>query len=579
MNIFRDFKSKIEAELKALDLPASLDFSRVTVEPPRDPSHGDLSTNAALVLAKDAGLKPRDLADRLAERLKQLPDVTDVTVAGPGFLNWRLAETVWRAQLSGILAAGTRFASAPNKGVKVNVEYVSANPTGPMHVGHARGAVVGDALARLLEKAGYDVTREYYINDAGAQVDVLARSAHLRYREALGQDIGEIPAGLYPGDYLVPVGQALAAKYGDKFAKAPEADWLAEIRAFAIAAMLELIKADLLAMGVNHAVFASERALVEAGKVEEAFQALEAKGLIYTGTLEPPKGKTPDDWEPRPQVLFKSSQFGDDTDRPLKKSDGSWTYFASDIAYHFDKYQRGFATQIDVWGADHGGYIKRMQAAVKAITEGQGELDVKICQLVNLLENGAPVKMSKRAGTFVTLRDVVDRVGKDVVRFIMLTRKNDAALDFDLAKVVEQSKENPVFYVQYANARAHSVFRNAAEAFPGLATDAAALAKADLARLTDPDEIALIKLMATWPRIVDSAAEAHEPHRVAFYLQELAAAFHGLWNKGNSDIGARFIVAGDRGITEARMALLRGVTAVIASGLDVLGVAPVEEMR
>jgi len=579
MNIFRDFKTKIETELKALNLPAGLDFARVTVEPPRDASHGDLSTNAALVLAKDAGLKPRDLADRLAERLKQLPDVTDVSVAGPGFLNWKLAETVWRAQLSGILAAGTRFASAPAKGVKVNVEYVSANPTGPMHVGHARGAVVGDALARLLEKAGYDVTREYYINDAGAQVDVLARSAHLRYREALGEAVGEIPAGLYPGDYLVPVGQALAAKYGDRFAKAAEAEWLAEIRAFAIAAMLELIKADLLAMGVNHAVFASERALVEAGKVEEAFQALEAKGLIYTGVLEPPKGKTPDDWEPRPQVLFKSSQFGDDTDRPLKKSDGSWTYFASDIAYHFDKYQRGFATQIDVWGADHGGYIKRMQAAVKAITEGQGELDVKICQLVNLLENGEPVKMSKRAGTFVTLRDVVDRVGKDVVRFIMLTRKNDAALDFDFAKVKEQSKENPVFYVQYANARAHSVFRNAADAFPGLATDAASLAKTDLARLTDPDEIALIKLMATWPRIVDSAAEAHEPHRVAFYLQEVAAAFHGLWNKGNSDIGARFIVADDRGITEARMALLRGVTAVIASGLDVLGVAPVEEMR
>jgi len=579
MNIFRDFKSKIEQELKALNLPAGLDFGRVTVEPPRDPSHGDLSTNAALVLAKDAGLKPRDLADKLAERLKQLPDVTDVSVAGPGFLNWKLAETLWRDQLSGILAAGPRFASAPKKGGKVNVEYVSANPTGPMHVGHARGAVVGDALARLLEKAGYDVTREYYINDAGAQVDVLARSAHLRYREALGEAIGEIPAGLYPGDYLVPVGQALAAKYGDKFAKAPEADWLAEVRAFAIAAMLDLIKADLLSMGVKHAVFASERALVEAGKVEEAFQALDAKGLIYTGVLEPPKGKTPDDWEPRPQVLFKSSQFGDDTDRPLKKSDGSWTYFASDIAYHFDKYQRGFATQIDVWGADHGGYIKRMQAAVKAITEGQGDLDVKICQLVNLLENGEPVKMSKRAGTFVTLRDVVDRVGKDVVRFIMLTRKNDAALDFDLAKVVEQSKENPVFYVQYANARAHSVFRNAAEAFPGMATDAATLAKADLARLTDPDEIALIKLMATWPRIVDSAAEAHEPHRVAFFLQELAAAFHGLWNKGNSDIGARFIVAGDRGITEARMALLRGVTAVIASGLDVLGVAPVEEMR
>jgi arginyl-tRNA synthetase len=584
MNLYKDFKSEIAKVLQDLaaagTVPAGLDPARAVVEPPRDPSHGDLSTNAALVLSKDAGLKPRDFAQHLAAGLAKLPGVTEATVAGPGFVNLRLKDDVWREQLRGVLAAGTAHGdSRLGQSEAVNVEYVSANPTGPMHVGHGRGAVFGDALARLLEKAGFAVTREYYINDAGAQVDVLARSAHLRYREALGEEIGEIPSGLYPGEYMKDVGQALAARDGKKWLDAAESEWLAPVRGFAIEQLMALIKEDLGALGIRHSVFASERALVEAGKVDEAFKALDDRGLVYKGTLEPPKGKTPDDWEPREQVLFKATQFGDDVDRPLKKSDGSWTYFASDIAYHYDKFKRGFRSMIDVWGADHGGYIKRMQAAVTAITDKQGSLDVKICQLVNLTENGQPVKMSKRAGTFVTLRDVVDRVGKDVVRFIMLTRKNDAALDFDLAKVLEQSKDNPVFYVQYAHARAHSVFRNAAEEFAGLNTDAATLSGAQLDRLTDPDELALIKLMATWPRVVESAAEAHEPHRIAFYLGDLAAAFHGLWNKGNTDVGARFIVKGDLDLTKARLALVRAVATVIASGLAVLGVTPVEEMR
>lgn len=584
MNLYKDFQLEIAKVLgdmaAAGTVPAGLNVSRVVVEPPRDPSHGDLSTNAALMLAKDAGLKPRDFAQHLAAGLAKLPSVTEVTVAGPGFVNLRLKDDVWRDQLRGILSVGTGFGDSQlGKSAQVNVEYVSANPTGPMHVGHGRGAVFGDALARLLEKAGYAVTREYYINDAGAQVDVLARSAHLRYREALGEAIGEIPTGLYPGDYMKDLGQALAARDGKKWLIVPESEWLAPLRAFAIEQLLALIKTDLAALDIHHAVFASERGLVEGGKVEEAFKALDERGLVYRGTLEPPKGKTPDDWEPREQVLFKSTQFGDDVDRPLQKSDGSWTYFASDIAYHYDKFKRGFHIMIDVWGADHGGYIKRMQAAVSAITDQQAALDVKICQLVNLTENGQPVKMSKRAGTFVTLREVVDRVGKDVVRFIMLTRKNDASLDFDLAKALEQSKDNPVFYVQYAHARVHSVFRNVMEAFPDLSTDAASLRGAKLERLTDPDELALIKLMATWPRLVESAAEAHEPHRIAFYLSELAAAFHGLWNKGNTDIGARFIVKGDAELTKARFALLRAVATVIASGLAVLGVTPVEEMR
>ena len=448
-----------------------------------------------------------------------------------------------------------------------------------MHVGHGRGAVVGDALAALLGKAGFDVTREYYINDAGAQVDVLARSAHLRYREALGEAIGDIPEGLYPGDYLKDVGKALAERDGDKWQKADEADWLPIFRDFSVDAMMALIRNDLAALGVEHAVFTSERGLADTGAIRQAVDWLEDRDLVYMGTLEPPKGKLPDDWEERPQLLFKATEFGDDIDRPLRKSDESWTYFASDIAYHRDKFQRGFATMVDVWGADHKGYVKRMQAAVKAITENRGALDVRLCNLVNLLDGGQPVKMSKRAGTFVTLREVVDEVGKDVVRFIMLTRNNEALLDFDLQKVTEQSRDNPVFYVQYAHARICSVIRNAAVAFPGLALDDSSLSDADMSQLRDSSELAMIKLLTGWPRVVEGAAAAHEPHRVAFYLSDLAAAFHGFWNRGNDNETLRFIVPGDAEMTRARVALARSVAVVIASGLAIMGVAPVEEMR
>lgn len=584
MNPFKHFRDTILAALDGLAaegrLPTRLDASKVTAEPPREAAHGDISTNAAMVLAKAAGIKPRDLAELLAERLRSVPHVTAVEVAGPGFINLRLDDAFWRERLRDVLRQGRRYGDSDlGKGIKVDVEYVSANPTGPMHVGHGRGAVVGDALASLLGKAGFEVTREYYINDAGAQVDVLARSAHLRYREALGEDIGEIPEGLYPGDYLKPVGQALAARFGEALRGKPEAEWLSDVRGVAIDAMLDLIREDLAALGVRHDVFFSERAMVERGEVDTALGELAARGLLYSGVLEPPKGKLPDDWEPREQTLFKATQFGDDVDRPVKKSDGSWTYFASDIAYHHDKYRRGFRSMIDVWGADHGGYVKRMQAAVKAITGGEGDLDVKLCQMVNLLKGGEPVRMSKRAGTFVTLREVVDEVGKDVVRFIMLTRKNDAHLDFDLEKVLEQSRDNPVFYVQYAHARAHSVLRHAAEMFAGVDLSPAALAEVGLGRLTDPAELALIRMMAGWPRLVESAAEAHEPHRVAFYLYDLAAAFHGLWNKGKDDTSLRFLVAEDRELSLARLAMVQAMALVVASGLDVFGVEPVEEMR
>ncbi|MCW8951757.1 MAG: arginine--tRNA ligase [Rhodospirillales bacterium] len=584
MNLFNYFRSIVVQSLKEMseggEIPPGLDFSKITVEPPRDASHGDISTNAAMVLAKPAGMKPRDIAEILVERLDLLGDVTRAEVAGPGFINMTLSDEFWGKRLADVLEAGTAYGTGTaGEGVQVNVEYVSANPTGPMHVGHGRGAVVGDALASVLEKAGYSVTREYYINDAGAQVDTLARSLHLRYREALGEDIGEIPEGLYPGDYLVPAGQALAERDGDVWLKVSEEEWLSEIRSFAISAMLDLIRDDLKALGVCHDVFSSERALVDAGAVDEAFSYLQDKGLIYTGVLEPPKGKKPDDWEPRPQTLFRATEFGDDVDRPLKKSDGTWTYFANDMAYHRDKYRRGFTSLINVWGADHGGYVKRMEAGVKALTDGAATIDVKLCQMVNLLEAGEPVKMSKRAGTFITLRSVIDKVGKDVARFIMLTRKNDAQLDFDLAKVLEQSKDNPVFYVQYAHARIHSVLRHASEQFPGIGQDGHELAKARLDRLTDPAELGLIKQMAVWPRIVESAAEAHEPHRVAFFLNDLASHFHALWNKGKDDTSLRFLVEGDEELTRARLALLRGAGTVIASGLDVLGVKPVEEMR
>lgn len=584
MNIFNHIRDIVQGSIEELvatgAVPDGLDLSRINVEPPRDPDHGDLSTNAAMVIARDAKMKPRDLGELLAKGLMGHADVSAADVAGPGFVNLRLEDSFWQARLPEILAAATDYGNSDiGRGQSVNVEYVSANPTGPMHVGHGRGAVVGDALASLLAKAGFGVTREYYINDAGAQVDVLARSAHLRYREALGEDIGDIPEGLYPGDYLKDVGQTLATRDGDKWKDADESDWLPVFRDFSVDAMMALIREDLAVLGVEHAVFTSERGLAESGAIQDAVDWLEERDLVYMGTLEPPKGKLPDDWEARPQLLFKATDFGDDIDRPLRKSDESWTYFASDIAYHRDKFQRGFASMVDVWGADHKGYVKRMQAAVKAITENDGALDVRLCNLVNLLDGGQPVKMSKRAGTFVTLREVVDEVGKDVVRFIMLTRNNEALLDFDLRKVTEQSRDNPVFYVQYAHARICSVIRNVAAEFPGLALDDSSLAEADISRLRDSSELAMIKLLTGWPRVVEGAATAHEPHRVAFYLSDLAAAFHAFWNRGNDNETLRFIVPGDAEMTQARVALARSVAVVIASGLAVMGVVPVEEMR
>ncbi len=584
MNLFRDMRDKVVAAIGALGadgaIPVDLDTARISVEPPRDASHGDMATNAAMVLAKPAKMKPRDLAEALAAKIEALPDVGAVDVAGPGFINIRLNDAIWCRSIATILEQGTSYGrSTVGEGQAVNVEYVSANPTGPLHIGHARGTVFGDVLASLLETAGYDVCREYYINDAGAQVDVLAQSTYLRYREALGEDIGEIPEGLYPGDYLKAAGAGLAAKDGDKWMNAAESDWLPHVRDFAVDAMMALIRDDLSALGVAHDVFTSERNLVEAGKVTEAFDVLESRDLIYTGTLEPPKGKLPDDWEARPQTLFRASDFGDDIDRPLKKSDGSWTYFASDIAYHLDKYQRGFSNLIDVLGADHGGYVKRMQAATRAITEEKADLDVKLCQLVRLMDKGEPVKMSKRAGTFVTLRDLVDEVGKDVVRFIMLTRKNDAGLDFDLSAVTEQSRDNPVFYVQYAHARSHSVMRMAKTAVPDIDLSDSALQGAELERLTDESELALIRAMGNWPRTVEAAAEAHEPHRLAFYLYDLASAFHGLWTKGKDDATLRFIVEDDVALTTARLALVRALQTVVGAGLRIFGVDPVEEMR
>ena len=580
MDIFKDFSGALTRLLADLGdsgaIPRDLDLSAVSIEPPRDSTHGDIATNAALVLAKQARMKPRDLAAPIASALRAADGVIAVDIAGPGFINVRFSDAHWSAVLAGILAAGDAFGrSELGAGRAVNVEYVSANPTGPMHVGHSRGAVFGDALAALLERVGYAVTREYYINDAGAQVDVLARSVYLRYREALGEDIGAIPEGLYPGDYLVAVGKALATRDGKQWLDADEGDWLPVCRELALDAMMAIIREDLAALGVKMDVFSSERDLIAAGRVDTGLEALHKRDLVYTGVLKPPKGKLPDDWEARPQTLFRSTAFGDDVDRPLRKADHSYTYFASDIAYHLDKFERGFPEMIDIWGADHGGYVKRMKAAVDAVTEGEGRLDVKLCQLVNLLDHGEPVKMSKRAGTFVTLREVVESVGKDVVRFIMLTRRNDAALDFDFAKVTEKSRDNPVFYVQYAHARICSVERNAA-AMNGLAEPATA---ESLGRLMDADEVALIRMMAGWPRTLEAAAEAHEPHRLAFYLYDLASAFHGLWNRGNDDPMMRFLREDDPELSRARLALLGAVKSVIASGLATFGVTPVNEMR
>ena len=578
MDVFNTFRETIGAEIGKLG--ASPGAVRFSVEPPRDPGHGEISTNAALVHAKALGRKPREVSEALRTALAGLPEVLEASVAGPGFVNLRLRAGFWRDRLGDILRAGKRYGEARvGQGRRVNVEYVSANPTGPMHVGHGRGAVVGDALAALMAKVGFTVTREYYVNDAGAQIDALARSLHHRYREAAGEAAGPLAEGLYPGAYLIETASALLERDGERWLAVPESEWLPPLRAFAVDRMMALIKDDLAALGIVHDVFASERALAASGAVDGALGELRARGLIHVGVLEPPRGKTPEDWEPRPQTLFRSTAFGDDVDRAIRKSDGSWTYFAGDIAYHKDKIARGFPILIDVWGADHKGYVKRMRAAVAALGEGAAGLDVVICNLVNLSEAGEPVKMSKRAGTFVTLREVIERVGKDVVRFIMLTRGNEAALDFDLARAVEQSKDNPVFYVQYAHARACSVLRNATEAFPGADLSDTALAEAALDVLNDEDEMALVRILAGWPRVVETAAEAFAPHRIAYFLSDVAASFHGLWNKGNEDARRRFLIAGDRRVTEARLALVRATAIVIESGLEIMGVTPVEEMR
>lgn len=580
MNLFADIRSLVLSTLDTLVadgfLPEGLSFDAITVEPPRDASHGDMATNAAMVLAKPARMKPRDIADKLAAKLGEDARITAADVAGPGFLNLRLSAAVWQGVVGAVLGQGTDFGRGDlGQGRRVNVEYVSANPTGPLHVGHTRGAVFGDALASLLDFAGFDVTREYYINDGGAQVDVLARSVYLRYLEAHGQEVA-FPEGTYPGDYLVDVGVALKDKVGDAYIDKDESVWLEDVRNFATDEMMKLIREDLASLGVEMDVFYSEKSLYGTGRIEAAIEDLKAKGLIYEGVLEPPKGKKPEDWEPREQTLFKSTAHGDDVDRPVMKSDGGWTYFAPDIAYHYDKVQRGFDMLIDVFGADHGGYVKRMKAAVSALSEGAVPLDIKLTQLVKLFKDGKEFKMSKRAGTFVTLRDVVDQVGADVTRFVMLTRKNDAMLDFDFAKVLEQSRENPVFYVQYANARVHSVLRKAAEA--GVATDIETLQRADLSKLDHEAELKLAQKLAEWPRMVETAARSNEPHRIAFYLYELAGDFHGLWNRGNDVPELRFLQE-DAAVSQSKIALAQAAAIVIASGLGILGVKPAEEMR
>ncbi len=572
MNLFDDIRvlviETLEVMIRDGALPGGLDLANVAVEPPRDAAHGDMATNAAMVLAKPAGMKPRDIAEALAARLGADGRIALAEVAGPGFLNLTLAQGVWESLVTRILAEPGYGRSAMGSGEKVNVEFVSANPTGPLHVGHTRGAVFGDALANLLHFAGYDVTREYYINDGGAQVDVLARSTYERYREALGF-VPEIGEGLYPGDYLVPVGEELAREVGERWLDQPEETWLADVRDYATDKMMEMIRADLAALGVEMDVFFSEKSLYGTGRIEEAIDTLRGKGLIYQGTLEPPKGKMPEDWEPREQTLFRSTAHGDDVDRPIMKSDGSWTYFAPDIAYHYDKVARGFDQLIDIFGADHGGYVKRMKAAVSALSDGRVPLDIKLTQLVKLYKNGEPFKMSKRAGNFVTLRDVVEQVGADVTRFVMLTRKNDAPLDFDFDKVLEQSRDNPVFYVQYAHARVRSVLRKA---------DAMGVAPGDAPRLEDAAELQLARKLAEWPRLVEIAARTHEPHRVAFYLYELASDFHALWNRGNENPELRFLQEGDASATSAKIALPRAVAVVISSGLGILGVTPAEEL-
>ncbi len=578
MNIYASINEAIKS--LALAQYAGTNVDKIDDVPPKEAGHGDIATNAAMVLAAQTKQKPRDIAEALLPLIQALPQVAKAEIAGPGFINITLADSVWQQTVADMIAAGDGYgASKMGAGKKVNVEYVSANPTGPMHVGHGRGAVFGDALATLMQKAGYTVTREYYVNDAGGQVDKLAESAYLRYREANGEAIGDIPAGLYPGDYLQPVGRGIAAIFGDSLMDKPREEWLPTVRDFTLEAVMAMIKDDLAILNIKHDVFVSERAITAAGKVEEAIATLDKKGLIYTGILEAPKGKTPDDWEPRPQTLFKATLFGDDVDRAIKKSDGSWTYFAPDIAYHYDKCQRGFDQLIDVFGADHGGYVKRIKAAVKALSDDKVGIDVKLCQLVKFLRNGEPAKMSKRAGTFVTVREVVEEVGAGAFRFIMLTRKNDAPLDFDFAKVMEQSKDNPVFYVQYAHARCCSILRNGANELP----EAVALADkpnaALFAHISHPAELALVRLLASFPRMVESAANAFEPHRIAFYLQDVAAEFHSFWNLGNDDLSLRFLQKDDVEKTASKLVLAKAVRNVIASGLRVLGTEPLEEMR
>ena len=576
MSIHATYTALLGDVLDALEaegaLPAGLNRKPVAVEPPRDASHGDLATNAAMVLAKGARTNPRALAAVIALKLEALPDVTEVSVAGPGFINMRLSDAAWRRELQTVLFEGERYGlSTIGAGERVNVEYVSANPTGPMHMGHCRGAVVGDALASLLEAAGFAVTREYYVNDAGSQVDTLARSAHLRYRAALGHDIGEIPEGFYPGDYLVPVGEALAAEFAAQYVAAPEAEWLDLFKRKSVAAMIELIKHDLALLGIHHDKFASEAELQAAGAPERAEATLRAKGLVYQGVLEAPKGEAPDDWEPVELTLFRSTEFGDDQDRPMKKSNGAWTYFGADAAYHLQKAESADHL-VNIWGADHAGTVKRIQAAVTALTDGRVDLDVKIIQMVKLLRAGEPIKMSKRSGNFVTLADVVEEVGKDVVRFMMLTKRADTPLEFDFAKVVEASKDNPVFYVQYAHARIASLQRKASEVGVSLET------VADMTKL-DAEELGLVKLMAQYPRTIEAAALAHEPHRIAFYLNDLASAFHSLWNRGNDDPTRRFVIEDRPEVTRARLELARGVAQIIRSGLALMGVEAAEEMR
>ncbi|MCP4923969.1 MAG: arginine--tRNA ligase [bacterium] len=581
MELFSTFRQNI------LDLIATLQsegvFERdlitdkITAEPPRDPSHGDISTNVAMVLSKQVKMAPRAVAEKLLEGLKKNPEVSEVSIAGPGFINLFLHKEVWVQNLKEILTAGPSYGNLTvGQGKKVNVEFVSVNPTGPMHVGHSRGAIMGDVQAALFQKAGYDVVREYYVNDAGSQIKALARAVHSRYLEALGRGSQEM--GDYPGDYLIPTGKALADRDGDKWADVEESVWMEAVQAFSIEAMMDLIRADLDDLGIHHDVFSSEKALVEKGKVEEALDFLTSEGLIYEGVLAPPKGKQVDDWEPRPQTLFRSTQFGDDVDRALKKSDGGWTYFASDIAYHLDKYRRGFEILVNVWGADHGGYVKRLDAAVQAITQEKAQFKVHLCAMVKFLENGQPFKMSKRAGTFISIKDVVEKVGRDAVRFMMMTRKSDAPLDFDFAQVIEQSKDNPIFYVQYAHARGCSIERHIQEMFPDLSLEGDSLAQSDFSVLEEED-LALIKVLASWPRQILIAAQAQEPHRLAFYLNDVAAAFHGLWSKGKEKSELRFVDPDHKELTRARFALVQAVKNVITSGLDIFGIQPVQEMR